>query len=262
VVTVEPKQDGAPHVVPGAAAGLLHVPVAGSQVPATWHWSSGMQVTAVPAVQTPLWQVSFWVQALPSLQDVPSPLAGLEHVPVLGLHVPAVWHWSEAVQTTGVPPVQTPAVQVVPVVQALPSSHAVPSSLFAYSHWPVEVLQMPACLQGLVGSGQTIGVCAQPVTASQLSTVQGLPSSQIFGVLTQPVWGLQVSTVHALLSSQTTGVWTQPIAGSQESTVHRLLSVQLTGVPPPQTPAVQVSPETHLLPLLQALPSALFAYSH
>jgi hypothetical protein len=77
-------------------------------------------------VQTPLWQVSFWVQALPSLQDVPSALAGLEQAPVFGLHVPTVWHWSWAVQVTGSPPVQTPFWQVELWVQALPSSHGVP----------------------------------------------------------------------------------------------------------------------------------------
>jgi hypothetical protein len=43
-------------------------------------------------VQTPAWQVSVWVQALPSLHEVPSVFAGFEHTPVALLHVPAVWH--------------------------------------------------------------------------------------------------------------------------------------------------------------------------
>jgi hypothetical protein len=34
--------------------------------------------------------------------------AGLEHVPVDGSHVPATWHWSEAVQTTGFEPTHVP----------------------------------------------------------------------------------------------------------------------------------------------------------
>ena len=32
----------------------------------------------------------------------------LEQTPVAGLHVPATWHWSEGVHTTGFAPVQTP----------------------------------------------------------------------------------------------------------------------------------------------------------
>jgi len=31
----------------------LHIPVVGSQSPATWHWSSGSQMTLPPAVQVP-----------------------------------------------------------------------------------------------------------------------------------------------------------------------------------------------------------------
>ena len=48
------------------------------------------------------------MQALPSLHVVPFAAVGFEHVPVDGLHVPTVWHWS-VVQVTAVPPVQVPA---------------------------------------------------------------------------------------------------------------------------------------------------------
>ena len=75
-------------------------------------------------VQTPDWQVSVWVQALPSLQPVPLALAGLEQVPLL--HTPATWHWSSALQTTGLEPAQVPFWQVSVWVQALPSLQAVP----------------------------------------------------------------------------------------------------------------------------------------
>src|SRR5215470_5746256 len=71
------------------------MPVAGSQTPATWHWSR--------AVQTPAWQVSVWVQASLSSQAVPSAAVGSEQMPVAGSQTPATWHWSRAVQTTGVP---------------------------------------------------------------------------------------------------------------------------------------------------------------
>src|SRR5947199_10152356 len=77
-------------------------------------------------VQVPPWQVSVCVQALPSLHAVPLLAFGLGHWPVAALQVPATWHWSEAVQTTGFEPVQVPLWQVSVCVQALPSLQAVP----------------------------------------------------------------------------------------------------------------------------------------
>src|SRR5207245_537694 len=95
-------------------------------------------------VHTPPSQVSVCVQALPSLHVVPLVLGGFEHTPVLGLQVPASWHWSEAVQTTGLLPVQTPLWQVSVCVQALPSLHAVPLVLAGSEHSPLVGLQVPA----------------------------------------------------------------------------------------------------------------------
>jgi hypothetical protein len=66
------------------------------------------------------------VQALPSLQLVPSAIGGFEQIPVEVLQVPCVWHWSGAGQTTGFAPVQTPPWQVSVWVQALPSLQPVP----------------------------------------------------------------------------------------------------------------------------------------
>src|SRR5579883_258743 len=54
----------------------------------------------LPPVQVPFWQVSVWVQALPSLQVVPLAAAGLEHWPVVGSQVPATWQGSSALHTT------------------------------------------------------------------------------------------------------------------------------------------------------------------
>jgi len=51
-----------------------------------------VQVTGLAPVQTPVWQVSACVHALPSLHVVPSAFDGFEQVPVDGLQVPAVWH--------------------------------------------------------------------------------------------------------------------------------------------------------------------------
>ena len=64
--------------------------------------------TLAPPTQVPFVQVSGLVQALPSLQVVPFEAFGFEQVPVPGLHVPATWHWSLAVQVTGFAPVQVP----------------------------------------------------------------------------------------------------------------------------------------------------------
>jgi len=51
-----------------------------------------VQTTGLLPVQTPLWQVSVCVQALPSLQAAPFAFGGFEQAPVEGSHVPAVWH--------------------------------------------------------------------------------------------------------------------------------------------------------------------------
>ena len=84
------------------------------------------------------------MQALPSLQVAPSAFAGFEHVPVDGLHVPASWHWSLALHTTGFAPVQTPAWQVSVCVQPLPSLQVAPSAFAGLEHVPVDGLQVPA----------------------------------------------------------------------------------------------------------------------
>lgn len=74
----------------------------------------------------PDWQVSLWVQALPSSQAVPLAFAELAHTPVAGLHTLVAWHWSGTAQITGLPPVQTPAWQESVLVQLSPSLQAGP----------------------------------------------------------------------------------------------------------------------------------------
>jgi hypothetical protein len=59
------------HDVPSAFAGWEQAPVAGSHVPGVWHWSGAVQTMGLAPVHTPLWQVSVWVQALPSSHAVP-----------------------------------------------------------------------------------------------------------------------------------------------------------------------------------------------
>jgi len=109
---VSPVEQTSPlQAVPLGFGTLEQVPVAGLQVLVWWHWSATGQVTEVPAVHTPETHTSFVSQRLPSLQDVPSVSVGLEQ-PVVGLQVPAPWHWSSGVQVTAAPPVQAPAWQV------------------------------------------------------------------------------------------------------------------------------------------------------
>jgi hypothetical protein len=51
-----------------------------------------VQLTGLAPTQVPAWQVSLWVQALPSLHAVPFGFGGFEQAPVAGSHVPASWH--------------------------------------------------------------------------------------------------------------------------------------------------------------------------
>ena len=69
------------------------------------------QVFGLEPVQLPETHASVWVQALPSLHIVPSLFAGFEHTPLVGLHVPALWHWSLAAHVTGFAPRQAPEMQ-------------------------------------------------------------------------------------------------------------------------------------------------------
>jgi hypothetical protein len=97
----------------------LHVPVP------VWHVVGELQVTAVPGVHVPAWQVA-GLQAS-ELQLVLFPALGYVHWPVVELHVPGeAWHAGGELQVTDVPPVHTPDWQVSPLVHALASLHTVP----------------------------------------------------------------------------------------------------------------------------------------
>ena len=137
-VQVPPWHVPPEHGVPSGAVGFEQVPVPELHVPARWHGSEAVQVTGLLPVQAPPWQVSVCVHALPSLHAVPSVTVGLEQLPELGSHVPAAWHWSDAVQLTGLLPVQAPPWQVSVCVHALPSLHAVPSAAVGLEQVPVD----------------------------------------------------------------------------------------------------------------------------
>jgi hypothetical protein len=101
-----------------------------------------LHTTCVPP-QTPFVQASPVVHTKPSLHDDPSDFLGLEQTPLAGSQVPAVWHWSDAVHTTGVAPLQAPDWQVSDWVQAFVSSHVVPSAFAGFVHLPLVVSQVP-----------------------------------------------------------------------------------------------------------------------
>src|SRR5882724_7111981 len=223
--------------VPSGRAGLLQVPVAGLQVPAVWHWSAAVHTTGLAPTQAPAAQVSVCVQALPSSHGAPLGLAGLLQTPDAGLQTPAAWHWSAAVQTTGLAPTQAPAAQVSVCVQALPSSHGAPLGLAGLLQTPDAGLQTPAAWHWSAAV-QTTGLAPTQAPAAQVSVcVQALPSSHgaplgLAGLLQTPDAGLQTPTA-----------W------------HCSAAVQTTGLAPTQAPAAQVSvcvqasPSSHGAPL-------------
>jgi hypothetical protein len=125
------------HVAPFALAGFEQVPFAGLHVPGSWHWSCATQVTLLPPTQTPAWQLSVWVHALPSLQDTPLAFGGFEQTPVAALQTPTSWHWSSATHWTGVPGRQTPLeLQVSAPLQLFPSLQEVPAATLPWLQEP------------------------------------------------------------------------------------------------------------------------------
>jgi hypothetical protein len=97
------------HEAPLGLAGLVHLPVAASHVPARWQLSEATQTTPAEGVQLPFWHASPVVHGLPSSHLTPFCLLGLEQIPVLVLHTPLSWHWSLGLQLTGAEPTQAPA---------------------------------------------------------------------------------------------------------------------------------------------------------
>jgi hypothetical protein len=132
------------HADPFVLAGFEQAPLTASQVPGSWHWSDAVQVLGVPGLHAPARQVSLCVQAFPSLHVVPLAATGFEHTPVDGLHVPAVWHWSDAAHVFGLLLVHMPDRQTSVRVQAFPSLHAVPLVATGFEHAPVDGLHAPA----------------------------------------------------------------------------------------------------------------------
>src|SRR5437773_1983770 len=146
-------------------------------------------------VQTPALQASPSVLASPSLQGVPSGVTGFEQVALSGSQTPASWHWSWAVQTTGLTAVHVPPWQVSLCVQASPSLQLVPVSGVT--------VQLDVPLQVRVLHWSEVQVIAVPThwpLPSQVSLKeQASPSSQLVplsGVTVQLDVPLQVRVLH------------------------------------------------------------------
>src|SRR3989441_129540 len=219
-----------------ASAGLEQLPVAGSHGPATWHWSGAVQVTGLLPTQLPLGQVSVCVQSLPSLQGVPLVAVGVEQLPVAGLHVPATWHWSRAVQVTGLLPTQLPLWQVSVCVQALPSVHGVPFVAAGEEQLPVAGVHVPATWHWS-RAVQVTGLLPTQLPLWQVSVcVQALPfffndpaAAEIFAL-----------SLHDALPISATWHWSR--------------AVQVTGLLPTQLPLWQVSVCVQTLPSVHGVP--------
>src|SRR5207249_4306122 len=117
------------------------------------HGFASAQVSAVPALHTPVWHVSVPLHAFPSLHEVPFETAACLQ-PATGSQVSVV-QGLLSLQVSDVPAVQAPAWHVSTPLHTLPSLHEVPFGT---------------------------AVCLQPAAGSHVSVVQGLASLQLGGV--------------------------------------------------------------------------------
>ncbi len=273
------------HTVPISLAGLVHVPVAGLHVPASWQSLLAAQVTGLAPTHAPAVHVSTWVHASPSSQTVVSATGVYSHAPEVGLHE-TVLHAFGA-HAVGDPALQLPPLQLSLLVHALPSEHDAPSlpatetQFFTGSHvstvhglpspqsLSVGVpAQMPAahvslCVQDTSSLQLAVlNVGTQPIAGSHVSSVQGKPSLQVNALPLHKPFAHASASVQALLSVQVApslpAVAVQPIAGSQASAVQGFSSLQVLVVPVQIWPT-HVSETVHALLSSQPVPASASA---
>jgi hypothetical protein len=174
------------HAVP-FATGVVVQPVAGVQ-PSVVHTFPSLQASGVPAVHTPLWQVSAPLQALPSGHAVPFGRSALLHTPAAQVSVVQGFRSSQSPFTVheaqdGMGVCWQPLTELhVSVVQALLSLQlsAVPAAQVPL--WQAsEPLQTFASRHGVP---LATGLVVHPKAGVQLSVVQTFPSLQTSGVPT------------------------------------------------------------------------------
>jgi hypothetical protein len=229
-----------PQLVPSAVVGFEHAPVAALQTPAWWHASLAWHTTAAPP-HVPLVHTSDVVHLSWSSHAVPSAAFGLEQAPVLGSHVPAAWHWSLAVQTTGFDPVHAPAWHWYSRLHLSVPMHGAPSGLGTCAeHAPVDGLHVPGSLHWSLLVQTTGSDPTQRPALHASSCVQALPS------------------LHATPFATGTGAEHRPVVLSHvPGALHWSPPPQTTGFAPTQAPALQLSVCVHGLLSVQAVPSVL-----
>jgi hypothetical protein len=229
------------------------------------HTLPSLQLGGVPAVQTPLWQVSFPLHTVPSAQDVPFATAVFTQ-PVSALHVSVV-HAFASLQLSGVPAVQEPFWHVSAPLQTVPSAQEVPFATTGFWHTPALQTSLVQGFPSLQSAGTlhdwqpAIGVWTQPLSALHESIVHAFPSLQLSVVpaVHTPTWHVS-APLHTVPSAHdvplATAALTQPRATSQLSVVQTFPSLQLSGVPAVHTPLWHVSLPLHTVPSAHELPFA------
>jgi len=220
------------------------------------HALPSSQLSAVPGAQTPPWQVSAPSHALLLLHDVPFATFVIWQMPalhtsfvqgLLSLHSLLTLHGMQpaiCVCSQPVSALHESMVQAFPSLQlgAVPGLHVPDWQVSEPLHWSPSLQDAPFARL----------LCLQPVTASHVSAVQGLPSSQLSGVPARqaPPWHTS-APLQTVLSAQdaplTIGLWKQPVVALHESVVHGLPSLQSIGSPGLHWPAWQVSMPLHTL---------------
>src|SRR5207248_2268311 len=129
----------------------------------------------------------FWSSQSVAVEQNLQPAMGVWlQVPVAGSQVPAVWHWSEAVHTTGFAPTLAPAAQESARVQTLSSSRTMPSAWPGRLRAPQAQTLQESVVQAFRSSRSVAVVQSlQPAMGvwphepkTQESAVQGFRSSQ------------------------------------------------------------------------------------
>jgi hypothetical protein len=169
---------------------------------------------------------------------------GLEHTPVVGPQVPAVWHASGVGQVTGFDPAHAPAWHASVWVQALPSLHGVPLAAGGLEHCPVPGSQAPGTWQGSAAVQVTGSDPVHVPLVHASLRVHPLPSLQA-----EP-FGFAGSEHAPVVGSQTPGAW------------HWSSALQATGAPGLQVPVLHVSDVVQPLPSSHAEPSAFAGFEH
>jgi hypothetical protein len=141
----------------------------------------------VPPLQTPFWQVLPWIQRFELVHAAPFAAAGLLHCPEVGSQVPAMWHWSEGLQTTPAQrSIQVPLWQTSPDGQTVPQAPQWLRSVFRLVSQPFAGFPSQSPQPGLQEATVQAPLLQPAVPLATLQTVPQAP--QLFGsaeVLTQ-----------------------------------------------------------------------------